>query len=154
MNGEDLSGRRIREDLLRVPDGTTTAGRWVDAGDVRVGDRLLLRDGRILPVQAIRHQPYRDKVYNIHVADFQCYAVGANSILVHNTNGSTANFLQEQFRQALAETMELQRQAEEMWEMAEGHDAFEQEFYGAQAAELEFQAEQAWTWAQMMLDLL
>jgi len=46
-----------------------------------------LRDGRILPVEVIRHQPYCDKVYNLHVDEFECYAVGRNSVLVHNTNG-------------------------------------------------------------------
>ncbi len=89
VHGDDLASRPIRGHLPRVPEGATTSGRWVDAGDIRVGDELLLRDGRILRVQAIRHQPYRDKVYNIHVDDLQCYAVGQNSVLVHNTNGVT-----------------------------------------------------------------
>ena len=88
VSGEDLAERPIRDHLPRVPAGATTSGRWVDAGDVRVGDQLLLRDARILPVQAIQHQPYHDKVYNFHVPDFQCYAVGRNCALVHNINGA------------------------------------------------------------------
>src|SRR5205814_488633 len=88
VRGEDLAERPVREHLPRVPEGAKTAGRWVDAGDIRVGDELLARDGRILPVQAIRHQPYKDKVYNFHVGQFECYAVGQSSVLVHNTNGS------------------------------------------------------------------
>jgi RHS repeat-associated protein len=87
VSGEDLNYRPIREHLARVPEGATTSGRWVDAGDVRVGDQLLLRDGRTMPVEAIRHQAYCDKVYNFHVEDLQCYAVGRNSLLVHNVNG-------------------------------------------------------------------
>jgi hypothetical protein len=90
ITGEDLAGRPIRGHLPRVPEGATTSGRWVDAADVRVGDELLLRDGRIVPVQVVRCQPYHDKVYNVHVEDLQCYAVGQYSVLVHNTNGIEA----------------------------------------------------------------
>ncbi len=56
-----------------------------------MGDELLLRDGRILPVEAIRHQPYCDKVYNLHVEELECYAVGCNSVLVHNINGPASD---------------------------------------------------------------
>ena len=86
VHGEDLANRPIREEMARVPEGCTTPGRWVYAGDVRVGDELLSRDGRILRVQAIRHEPYNDKVYNFHVAELESYAVGGNSVLVHNMN--------------------------------------------------------------------
>ena len=44
-----------------------------------------------MPVESICHQPYRDKVYNFHVAEFECFAVGKSSVLVHNTNGSELN---------------------------------------------------------------
>jgi hypothetical protein len=47
---------------------------------------LLFRDGRIVPVEAIERRRYRDKVYNFHVERFECYAVGRNSILVHNNS--------------------------------------------------------------------
>ena len=99
VSGEDLGERPIRKHLARVPDGVTTAGRWVDAGDIRLGDELLLRDGRILPVNAVEHQPIRDKVYNLHVQDLQCYAVGQSSVLVHNSNG-------EQLEAELADRMQ------------------------------------------------
>ena len=87
VRGDDLAGRPIRSHLPSVPEVCKAPGRWVDAGDVRLGDDLLLRDGRILPVQSICHQPYRDKVYNLHIAEFECYAVGVNCVLVHNQNG-------------------------------------------------------------------
>ena len=87
VNGEDLEKRPVREHLPLVPDGASTRGRWVDAGDVRVGDDLLLLDGRILPVEVVRCQPYKDKVYNYHIEDFECYAIGQNGVLVHNSNG-------------------------------------------------------------------
>ena len=49
VHGDDLANRPIRGHLPRVLEGTTTPGRWVDAGDVRVGDELLLRDGEFCP---------------------------------------------------------------------------------------------------------
>ena len=64
----------------------TTAGRWVYAGDLRVGDELLARDGRTRQVEAIQHTPFKDKVYNFHVAELETYAVGKESVLVHNVN--------------------------------------------------------------------
>ena len=86
VHGEDLENRPIRGEMARPPEGCTTAGRWVFAGDICVGDELLSRDGRILPVQEIQHRRYCDKVYNFHVADLRCYAVGQSSVLVHNEN--------------------------------------------------------------------
>jgi hypothetical protein len=64
--------------------GATTPGRWVQASDVRVSDDLLLRDGRIVLVQAVRHQAFKGKVYNFSVAELESYAVGHNNVLVHN----------------------------------------------------------------------
>jgi len=86
VRGDDLENRPRLDHLASVPVEATTPGRWVDACDVRVGDELLFRDGRILPVQAIRHQPFFDKVYNFKVNELECYAVGRNNVLVHNTN--------------------------------------------------------------------
>jgi hypothetical protein len=56
----------------------------VEAGDVRVGDELLLRDGRIVSVEAVRKEAFKDKVYNFSVAELESYAVGLNNVLVHN----------------------------------------------------------------------
>jgi hypothetical protein len=58
----------------------------VDSGDLRAGDELLLRDGRTVPVEAVRTGSYHDAVYNIAVAELQCYSVGRSGVLVHNTN--------------------------------------------------------------------
>ena len=75
-----------REHIPAVPSNATTLGRWVDAGDLRVGDELLLRDGRIMPVQTVWTRPYEGDVYNVEVEDLHCYAVGNNGALVHNSN--------------------------------------------------------------------
>jgi hypothetical protein len=48
------------------------------------GDELLSRDGRTLVIEAIDHRQFSGKVYNISVAELECYAVGRNDILVHN----------------------------------------------------------------------
>ncbi len=45
---------------------------------------MLSRDGRILPIEVIERRQFSGKVYNISVADLECYAVGRNSVLVHN----------------------------------------------------------------------
>ena len=86
VRGDALANRRCPEHIV-APEGATTPGRWVEAGDVRVGDELLLRDGRIVPVQAIRHEAFRGKVYNFSVAELESYAVGRNNVLVHNIPG-------------------------------------------------------------------
>jgi RHS repeat-associated protein len=87
VQGEGLEERPIREDLPDAPDGGTTAGRWVDAGDLRPGDQLLIRSGQNLRVHSIRIRPYEDDVYNLDVDDLHCYAVGWSGVVVHNTCG-------------------------------------------------------------------
>jgi hypothetical protein len=84
---EDLEARPRREHLPDVPAGATMPGRWVDAGDLHVGDCVLLREGRVAPVDAVRVAPFMGLVYNFAVAWLACYAVGRQGILVHNQNG-------------------------------------------------------------------
>jgi len=76
--------------LAPEPEGATTPGRWVDAGDLRVGDELMLLDGRIAPVREIELHPFDGVVYNFEVHELHCYAVGEDGVLVHNGNGVTA----------------------------------------------------------------
>jgi hypothetical protein len=87
VRGADLEGRPRLEHLAQVPEGATTPGRWVDAVDLRVGDELLLRDGRIERIEHVRLYAFFDTVYNFEVEDLHCYAVGWSSVLVHNNNG-------------------------------------------------------------------
>jgi hypothetical protein len=86
VRGQDLEARPRREHLPTVPLAATTPGRWVDAGDVRVGDCLLLRDGRVAPVDVVRVRPFEGLVYNFAVGWLACYAVGRQGALVHNSN--------------------------------------------------------------------
>ena len=46
---------------------------------------MLLRDGRVVPVTAVRIDPFNGKVYNFSVAELESYAVGNTNVLVHNT---------------------------------------------------------------------
>jgi hypothetical protein len=87
IEGDRLDERPRRDHLAGVPAGTTTPGRWVDAGDLQVRDRLLLRDGRIAAVKDISSRPVEQLVYNMRVGTLECYAVGQNGVLVHNGNG-------------------------------------------------------------------
>jgi uncharacterized delta-60 repeat protein len=87
--GEDLASRPVLEHHRGLmPDNCRTPGRWVDAGYLRVGDVLLLRDGRLLPVENVRMQPVHQNVFNFSVDRLQNYAVGPLGLLVHNTNGA------------------------------------------------------------------
>ena len=61
-------------------------GRWVDAGELLVGDVLVLRDGRRAPVEAVTIREVATKVYNFQVAGLHNYAVGCCGVLVHNNS--------------------------------------------------------------------
>jgi hypothetical protein len=95
VRGEALPQRPWLEHIATIPDDATTPGRWVDSCDLRVGDELLLRDGRIVAVERIVYQPYDGLVYNMEVEGLRCYSVGRNSILVHNDNGDDSGILRE-----------------------------------------------------------
>jgi hypothetical protein len=87
VRGEGLADRPWPEQRAEVPRGATMQGRWVDSCDLRVGDELLLRDGRIVPIERLTHRLFEGAVYNMAVEDLCCYSVGRNSVLVHNDNG-------------------------------------------------------------------
>jgi Pretoxin HINT domain len=100
VRGEELEGRPRLEHLAQVPDGATTPGRWVDAMDLRAGDELLLRDGRIKQIDRVRLYASLDTVYNFEVDDLHCYAVGWSGVLVHNNNGDETGVTPESLRAA------------------------------------------------------
>ncbi len=95
VRGERLEYRQRRPHLSMEPHESATVGRWVDAGDVCVGDELLLRDGRVVPVARVVHSSFQGKVYNIEVGSLQCYAVGESGFLVHNANAAETTFVDE-----------------------------------------------------------
>jgi hypothetical protein len=86
VRGEALESRPWLEHLAFVPKEATTPGRWVDSCDLRAGDQVMLRDGRVQPVELVAFRPFDGTVYNMEVEELQCYAVGRNGVLVHNNN--------------------------------------------------------------------
>ncbi|VTR98885.1 rhs repeat-associated core domain-containing protein : YD repeat protein OS=Isosphaera pallida (strain ATCC 43644 / DSM 9630 / IS1B) GN=Isop_2419 PE=4 SV=1: RHS_repeat: PT-HINT [Gemmata massiliana] len=84
--GEGLRGRPQPEHVPDNPDGYDRGGRWVDAIDLRVGDVLLLRSGEEAAITELVARHAKLPVYNFHVEELHCYAVGRAQILVHNNS--------------------------------------------------------------------
>lgn len=63
-------------------------GRWVDAGELEVGDRVLTPDGDTVPVTAVRGYRASARVHNLTVAGIHTFYVGVghDDVLVHNTD--------------------------------------------------------------------
>ena len=66
------------------------SGAWRVAGELEAGDILLLAGGTTAPVDTITRTSVRMTVFNLEVADFHTYAVGAGGIVVHNKGGVEA----------------------------------------------------------------
>ncbi len=85
VSGEELDARPVPEMLgesgMEIPG---VAGRWVDAGDLRVGDVLFSRETGTSSVESVdtEHQPVQ--VFHIYVEELHNYAVGDGEWLVHN----------------------------------------------------------------------
>lgn len=86
VRGEGLGGRPQPEHVPINPDGYDGGGRWVDAIDLRAGDVLLLRSGEQAAITGLVVRHARLPVYNFHVEELHCYAVGHAQILVHNNS--------------------------------------------------------------------
>ena len=87
VSGEDLDQRptpdQLGEQLQSVPG---VEGRWVDAGDLRVGDVLLSRTGGQSTVESVEAEHTPTTVYHLYVEDVHNYAVGDQEWLVHNAH--------------------------------------------------------------------
>ncbi len=85
IEGEGLGGRPKPQHVEKdEPGNAGTPGRWVDARDLRVHDRVLMRSGATAEVTAVAARADALPVYNLHVADLNNYAVGVAGVLVHN----------------------------------------------------------------------
>ena len=60
--------------------------RWINSGQLRVGDRLLTMDGNWRAIVAIALVDHEETVYNFTVAKDHDYFVGETGFLVHNQN--------------------------------------------------------------------
>lgn len=86
VEGEDLQVRPCPDHIKEAE--TTEAkvpGRWVDAGDLRVDDVVLLKSGRTSRIQSQSIRRAEGKVYNFQVDELHNYAVGRCSMLAHNS---------------------------------------------------------------------
>ncbi len=63
--------------------------RWVDAGDLKPGDRLRTDVGEAVKVSAVHHYQKRQRTYDLTVDSIHTYYVlaGETPVLVHNSNG-------------------------------------------------------------------
>lgn len=59
-------------------------GRWVAAGDLASGDRVLRSDGGWQELQDARPSARRQPVFNLEVEDLHNFLVGQSGLLVHN----------------------------------------------------------------------
>lgn len=87
VSGKDIEGRPAAHDVPEAERQTAAGharGRWVEAGHLRPGDLLILRDGQTAAVEELAVRWARLEVYNLEVADLHTYAVGARGIVVHN----------------------------------------------------------------------
>lgn len=109
VEGEALEDRpkpdHVRQAELEI-ESATVPGRWVDAGDLRVGDVLLKRSGERVAIEALQLQLIVAKVYNFQVEQLHNYAVGLNGLLVHN-NAPCGNERRSAVRQAWRQEQEL-----------------------------------------------
>jgi hypothetical protein len=89
LDGVNLLARPPPDHGPASEPGARRPGRWVNAADLRVGDVVLLRDGRAERITRIDVRRERTTVYNFHVADLHNYAAGSAEVLVHNTSRAT-----------------------------------------------------------------
>ncbi|MGH2389189.1 MAG: RNase A-like domain-containing protein [Chloroflexota bacterium] len=79
----DLRPIRVFVDNSKARD----QGGWVQAGDLRVGDRVRTANGHDLVVTSLRYQVDSAHVYTLTVATDHDFFVGSAGVLVHNAGG-------------------------------------------------------------------
>ena len=72
------------------PFWDVTTGRFVDATDLHVGDRVRGSDGAALAVTTVRSYDAVLTAYNLTVDDIHTYYTGTTPVLVHNSCGDAA----------------------------------------------------------------
>ena len=98
-----------------VPD----LDEWLDAGDLKVGQRLQTPVGTLLQITALSQSSENAQVHNLTVDDVHTYYVlaGDTSVLVHNTGGCI-NFVSKGAGRDLRRTAEIDG---ETWRFNTGH---------------------------------
>ena len=86
IRGHELELRSTPRELSDTEDQSQKLeGRWVNSHELMAGDVLVGKDGAQRVVESIS-QRYEDElpVSNLTIGDHHNYAVGSDSILVHN----------------------------------------------------------------------
>lgn len=91
INGEDIKCTAGHPFYVKEYD------KFVAASELKIGETLLLSDGRCGIIQEIGIEiiPEPETTYNFEVADFHTYYVGANGVLVHNKCGEELRMSKE-----------------------------------------------------------
>jgi len=84
IEGESLASRPLPADFKDSQPSTSVPGRWVEARDLRNGDRLRVLGDAIAVVSSLSSRWDSLPVYNLEVEDLHTYAVGKSYVLVHN----------------------------------------------------------------------
>jgi intein/homing endonuclease len=72
-------------------------GEWVNANELRIGDRVLCESGMTVTVEGARETNDLETVYNFRIADHHTYFVGESddgtAVWAHNSNGCSLSEL-------------------------------------------------------------
>jgi hypothetical protein len=86
VEGQDLQSRPWPSHVGTPLAASQLPGRWVDAGELRLGDVLYLKSGALEAIDQIERHEVWEKVYNLQIEELECYAVGSSQVLVHNSS--------------------------------------------------------------------
>ncbi len=75
------------------PFWSVTAGRWVDAGELRAGDLLRTAAGTFVQITAVRAYTASQRTFDLTINGTNTYyaLAGSTPLLVHNCGGSVAD---------------------------------------------------------------
>ena len=90
VRGDRLALRPVPADVP-PEEPTLSAGRWVEARDLQVGDLLTSKDRGDLRITRVASRKGEFEVYNLEIQRFRNYAVGRKGILVHNKGHAEAS---------------------------------------------------------------
>jgi hypothetical protein len=91
IGGDELDDRPEAHDVSLVERELVSGGRWVEARDLKVGDKFISRGGESVTVSAVSVTYGQVQVFNIEVDVLHNYAVSQFGILVHNKSMPNPN---------------------------------------------------------------
>ena len=84
ISGEALEERPAVEEFEEEEEECEIPGRWVQAGDLRVGDVLETREHGRVQVESLVYEDATIRTYNLTIAEDSNYTIGENGLWVHN----------------------------------------------------------------------